>query len=109
MEFYILEGKKPKQVESLIEWAEWSSKNNRQVKRTELPDGVIVSTIFIGQDTRISKAFPPILFETMIRGGKHDMYIEKYSTWEEAEKGHEKAIRIVFDVEEDQQIDHSHD
>jgi len=39
----------------------------------------------------------------MIQGGEHDMYQERYSTWEEAEKGHEKAIRIVFGVEEDKQ------
>jgi len=108
MEFYILEGKKPKQVESLIEWSEWYSKSNHLVKRTELPDGVIISTIFLGQDTRISKAFPPILFETMIQGGLHDMYVEKYSTWEDAEKGHEKAIRIVFGVEEDEQSNNPH-
>jgi hypothetical protein len=39
-----------------------------------------------------------MVFETMIDGGEHDMYQKRYSTWEEAEKGHGEAIRLVFNV-----------
>lgn len=34
----------------------------------------------------------PILFETMIFGGKHNEYQERYSTLAEARKGHLRAI-----------------
>lgn len=35
-------------------------------------------------------------FETMIFGGEHDQYQERYSTWDEAEAGHKRAIELVF-------------
>ena len=55
---------------------------------------VRVSTVFLGLDHNLDGG-KPILFETMIFGGRHDGYQERYSTWEEAEKGHKKALRIV--------------
>ena len=39
---------------------------------------------------------PPLLFETMIFGGEHDQFQERYSTWEEAMAGHKKAVELVF-------------
>jgi hypothetical protein len=98
MRHYILKGKEPVQVYDLLEWAKWSGHADTTVKRTVLPDGVIISTVFTGTDTNVSNAFPPMVFETIIEGGEHDMYQKRYSTWEEAEKGHEEAIRLVFNV-----------
>jgi len=37
----------------------------------------------------------PLLFETMIFGGEHDDYQERYSTYEEALEGHQRAIQLV--------------
>ena len=31
----------------------------------------------------------------MIFGGIHHDYQERYSTWEEAEKGHKRALKLV--------------
>ena len=37
----------------------------------------------------------PILFETMIFGGEHDQYQERYATREEAVEGHARAVAPV--------------
>lgn len=34
----------------------------------------------------------------MIFGGEHDRYTRRYSTWKEAEAGHERAIELIFEV-----------
>lgn len=92
---YILDGKTPVICEDLMTWAKWYEKADRVVKRTELPGNILVSTIFLGLDHSFFTDAPQ-LFETMIFGGEQDGYQERYSTWEEAEKGHEQAIKLVF-------------
>lgn len=94
--FYILEGKIPKPVDNVMEWAMFNESANRIVKKTQLPD-CDVSTVFLGINHRHGPG-APILFETMIFGGDHNEYCERYSTWEEAEAGHQKAIELVFKV-----------
>jgi len=32
----------------------------------------------------------------MVFGGEHDGDIDRYSTWEEAEKGHQEMCEVVF-------------
>lgn len=91
---YILEGKEPKLVEDVIEWGRWFETADRHVAKTDLPNNVRVSTVFLGLDHNFLGG-KPILFETMIFGGKHDQYQERYFTWEEAEKGHKQAVAIA--------------
>lgn len=94
--YYILDGKQAKPVEDAIEWGSWYEKSNRSVDKTKVID-CEVSTVFLG----INHAFlggEPILFETMIFGGQQDGYCQRYSTWEEAEVGHQKAIELLFEV-----------
>jgi len=35
---------------------------------------------------------PPILFETMIFGGEHDMWQDRYATIEQARRGHQRVV-----------------
>lgn len=93
---YILEGKIPVPIEDIIEWGAWCETADRTVKRTELPDGVRVSTVFLGLNSQFLSSAPPLLFETMIFGGEHDLWQKKYCTWEEAEAGHQEAIEMIF-------------
>jgi hypothetical protein len=37
---------------------------------------------------------PPLIFETMVFGGSKDGEMDRYSTKEEAEKGHEAMVRF---------------
>lgn len=68
------------------------------VKLTEFKNRDRVSTVFLSLDHNWGDG-PPILFETMIFGGEHDGYQERYRTWEEAEEGHEIALAKYFSVE----------
>jgi hypothetical protein len=115
-------GGKVEPAEGLSAWAKWIEEvsngkkkfeeGGRIVAQTEVEvEGkkVFVSTVFLGINHNFSAGRqPPVLFETMIFGGKHDEYQERYKTVEEAKKGHEVAIQIakgevvILENEEDQ-------
>lgn len=92
---YILNGKIAVPEPDVMKWAEWYHNANRVVKGNILPGNIQVSTVFLGTYTNIFG--DPLLFETMIFGGEHNMYICRYSTWEEAEAGHDRAIEMIFE------------
>ncbi len=89
---YILKGKVPVPVEDLMVWAKDMEEGTRIVKQTKLPGDVLVSTVFLGIDHNWYDIGPPILFETMIFGGKHSDYQKRYTTWDDAEKGHQEVL-----------------
>ncbi len=84
---YILEGTEVVEVKDLMEWAKWLESADRHVAKDE-SHGVEVSTVFLGLDYNFGSG-PPLLFETMVFGGKLDGEVNRYSTWQEAETGHE--------------------
>lgn len=101
---YILVDKKPVPVSDVIRWAKWYENfDNRTLEQEEIITKkgirVFVSTVFLGLDHRFSSLFganeKPILFETMIFGGKHDQYQARYSTWDEAMEGHKVALEMA--------------
>ncbi len=93
-EKYILEGMTPVPVDDLYKWGEWLEKNDRHIAKDKI-GSVTVSTIFLGLDHSFANGGPPVLFETMIFGGKHDQWQDRYRTWDEAEAGHRKAVEMV--------------
>lgn len=88
MKLYKLVDKIPIAVEKLSE-ANWA----RIAKDTV--ENVLVSTVFLALDHSWKEGGPPILFETMIFGGKYDQYQDRYSTWDKAIQGHEIAVNLV--------------
>lgn len=54
----------------------------------------MVSTVFLGLDHQYGDG-PPLLFETMVFGGPLDHEMNRYSTWNEAEKGHQEMVERV--------------
>lgn len=90
---YVLRGRKPVKVEDLFEWAREFENGERCVAETTV-GGSRVSTVFLGLDHSWGSVRPS-LFETMIFGGEHDDYCDRYATWEEAEAGHAKAVKMV--------------
>src|SRR5262245_27781330 len=91
---YILDDKgNPIPEPNLRKWGEWFDKHDRVVKQTYFPspwegkDAILVSTIFLAMDHRLSGSGPPILWETMIFRGEHDQYQERYSSLEAARQG----------------------
>ena len=108
---YILSGHEVIPCEDLTKWAEWFETADRKVAKTDIPkrtflvwigklfktkrfEPVRVSTVFLGLDHSFGDGRVQ-LFETMIFGGKFDQDMWQYSTWEESEKGHEKAVKKV--------------
>ena len=91
---YILKGKMPVEETDLLKWANWFETAERHVA-DDMVGKTRVSTVFLGIDHNLFGTGKIILFETMIFGGKHNDYQERYSTWEEAEKGHKRALRLV--------------
>lgn len=90
---YILEGKNVVECDDIHKWASRYEKADRTVAKSE-KDGVRVSTIFLGIDHSFGNG-PPLLFETMIFGGKHDEDQWRYSTWDEAAIGHVDACKLA--------------
>lgn len=56
---------------------------------------VSVSTVWLGLNHRFGPG-KPVIFETMVFGGKFDMEMRRYETLEQAKLGHDKMVRIVF-------------
>lgn len=109
-EYYHLIGKLPVPVDDLFAWAAGAELGKDAWRVAQTTVGPLnVSTIFLGMD----HAWTPdpeamaILFETMIFGHDEDaappptnlrelllgnQYQRRYSTWDEAEKGHAEAV-----------------
>jgi len=90
---YILNGKMPVSCDDLMTWAKWFETADRHVAKTNIGD-VKISTVFLGLNHNWGSG-PPLLFETMVFGGELDGEQERYSTWDEAEKGHKRMVERV--------------
>lgn len=78
---------------------EWAKRfQDRQARRVALTlledDKVRVSTVFLGLDHGCDDG-PPLIFETMIFGGEHEGYMDRCSTWDEAEAMHQRAVDMA--------------
>ena len=91
-EYYILKGKKAVAC-NCTEWAQCFRNANRKVAKDTIGDSVI-STVFLGLDHSFGYG-PPLLFETLVFGGKLDQEMDRYTTLEEAEKGHLAMVEKV--------------
>jgi len=95
--WYILdENNKPVVADSVIESAEWLEENpERKAVKQEHIDDIFISTVFLGLDHAWIPGGNPVLWETMIFGGEHDQYQERYTSYEDALEGHQKALNLV--------------
>lgn len=82
-----------------LRWGKWLEKNwSRKTLAVDYPvaDQVVkVSTIFLGVNHNWSPGGLPILWETMIFGGEHDLFQVRYTDRQTALEGHEKAVQLV--------------
>ncbi len=101
---YILEGHTPVPCDDLMKWGEWTERAHRTgefIVKSDMVQGVHVSTVFLGLDHGFSffgQSRRPLLFETMIFKGPLDMYQTRYSTWVGAEHGHAQALQKCIQV-----------
>lgn len=79
----------------LNKWATWLGDiNNKRIKQYLIND-VRVSTVFLGINHNFGGNGDPILFETLVFGGKYNDEMYRYCTKEEAIKGHDKITLKV--------------
>lgn len=57
-------------------------------------NGARISTVFLGLDHNWGDG-PPVLFETMVFGGEHDEWMDRYHTYDEALAGHKKVVDCI--------------
>jgi len=114
--YYILSGKDISEEPDMVKWAKSFEKTDKVIKQeaiatgmsfdmpiskttANLTDGKLegcrISTVFLGIDHNFGDG-PPLLFETMVFGGKLDQEQDRYSTYDEAITGHDKMKRRVL-------------
>lgn len=95
--WYILDNNNKPVAKPVLEATQWLDDNDhrRTVKRDEFGN-ILVSTVFLGLDHALLRDDnTPVLWETMIFGGEHDQYQERYTSHKDALKGHEKALTLI--------------
>jgi hypothetical protein len=98
MPFYILRGKRVVIEPSYLAWAIWFHHTDRSVAKTPIGKHAEVSTVFMGEglirSTQPTEG-PPMVFETLVRGGKHDGLKRLSSSWRMAERVHAEVVAEV--------------
>lgn len=90
---YILHGREIVSCD-LLTWARWFETGYRVVAATNI-GAAKVSTVFLGLDHSFAPGAKPVLFETMVFGGRMDGEQERYCTYDEAEVGHAAMVDKV--------------
>lgn len=85
----------PVKVSDPVKWAQQFETADRVVAKTK-KGRVEVSTVFLGIDHSFGWGRVPVLYETMVFGGRYDQRTIRYCTREEAETGHRKMCALVF-------------
>lgn len=96
MEFYILDDDHNPIPTGYQEYVDYlKSKDGIPIVCKTQILNVEISTVFLGiNHSMLHEA--PVLFETVIFGGDHDQYQQRYHTWAEAEAGHKEACTMVM-------------
>lgn len=87
----------------LMTWSNFFEDAKRRTVKQETVNDLWVSTVFLGLDHNFyfrenNEYYKPHVFETMIFKGVSSLnYQDRYSTWKEAEEGHQKAIQWIKD------------
>ena len=90
----------PVDLETYWQWFkaqdEKGEASRRIVKQRHWPlNSIMVSTVFLGLDHNFFWGGPPLVFETLVFGGPLDQEMDRYSTYDEAVRGHEAMCERV--------------
>ena len=93
---YFLNEDKTYREADVFEWGQQFEKMDRHVAE-DMINGFRVSTVWLGLDHNYFGG-PPLVLETMVfdESGQ-DVYMNRYTTWAEAEEGHKEAVQWVKD------------
>ena len=93
--YYVMNDKKEVKKTDLHTWSLAFKKMDRQIDRTTLR-GADISTVFLGLDHGYQEG-KPLIFETMVFGGKLDQEQMRCSTYQEALDMHKAMCERVLD------------
>ena len=79
-------------INAYVDWEE-AYPEKRAVKQ-ERVGKIFISTVFLGLDHAWDSDIP-VLWETMIFGGEHDQYQDRYTSHEDALEGHKLALTLI--------------
>lgn len=96
--YYKLVDGKTVPVGDIMTWGTWWETTDRRVGLDKIGDSEI-STVFLGFDHRFSGDGAPILFETLVFGGKLADEMERYCTLEQAQEGHKSMVQRVKEAQ----------
>jgi hypothetical protein len=82
---------------NMSKWASFFESGDRLIAYTG-NDNIHISTVFLGLDYNYFHD-EPILFETIITGGKYNSFQIQYHTYAEALEGHKMACALAFEQE----------
>lgn len=87
-------------MDDIVEWAQRFELDTRVVAydTIEVPGQAKpfeVSTVFIGIDHRLDGNGPPLVFETAVFGPEGADIVDRYSTYAEAQRGHDRVVERV--------------
>jgi hypothetical protein len=93
--WYILDKDNKPVKSTIIQHSEWIEANpeRKAVKQEHIGD-IFISTVFLGLDHSWNSDIP-VLWETMIFGGEHDQYQDRYTSYEDALEGHKLALTLI--------------
>jgi hypothetical protein len=86
------DGKTPRKCESIDDVNKYHTQN-RHIGDDTI-DGVRVSTVFLGLDHGYGGS-DPVLWETMVFGGRHDNWMDRYTSYESALAGHNRVVEAI--------------
>lgn len=69
--------------------------HDEPLAETMVAPGVFVVTRFMGIDQEHAKIIPPLLWQTTIFGGPHDLHHVPYASQSAALKGHEQVVAFA--------------
>lgn len=92
--YYILKRGKPKKARNYKEYIYWDIATSFRIVSQDYVSDVFISTTFLGIEHGEDSGHP-LLWETMIFGGEHNHYQERYASIEAARIGHKKAVELA--------------
>lgn len=88
---------------SLDEWADsFMLRHTPEYKQVAFEDmgEARISTVWLGANHNMTGVGPPLIFETMIFGGPHDRWTQRYSTETAALAGHDQVMAALREGED---------
>lgn len=94
LKWYILRGHKIETVPNAETWGAWMASNDVHLA-VDMVGDVKVSTVFLGVDASAGLEAEPVLFETMVCGGKYDGFQARECSALMALAAHKATVKMV--------------